>query len=401
MKKEKDNVKKLKDKILLLITEDEQNRNILIKKIDELEKKKMNECLYANLLELFVHLSFSEEEAKKHWDNIFDNYQYLQKNLDRTVGLRVAMFDYFINLNRMLSEPILVEIWLFKETEKMAMIDALTGLFNRRYFDLSLKKELKRANRYDKIFSLLLLDIDNFKNINDSKGHPFGDIVLRKLGAYLKQNCREEDILCRYGGEEFIFILPETTGDSALLLAERLRDTIKKKPFFMKNKIFFSGGISCYPYDGTSAVKLIKNADKALYAAKFSGKDCIIKSCTENRRYVRYTQSLKVHFKPVNIAFRDADVKEVYTQDVSLGGLKFESDALMALDSKLLIDISLPDNNEVVLVGTVIWLKKINESLYWYGVRYDDITHEQLVILKKFLSSNGDKSDLNKGSYPC
>jgi diguanylate cyclase (GGDEF)-like protein len=396
MIKEKDNAQILKKRILSLLTEDEHNKNMLIKKIDELEKKKMNECLYANLLELFVHLSFSEEEAKKHWDNIFDNYQYLQKQIDRTVGLRVAMFDYFINLNRMLSDPILVEIWLFKETEKMAMIDALTGLFNRRYFDLSLKKELKRAKRYDKIFSLLLLDIDNFKNINDSKGHPFGDLVLKKLGVYLKESCREEDILCRYGGEEFIFILPETTGDSALHLAERLRDTIKERPFFKKNRVFFSGGISCYPYDGTTTVTLIKNADKALYAAKFSGKDCIIKNCTENRRYIRYTQSLKIHFKPVNIAFKDTDVKEVYTQDVSLGGIKFESTELMPIESKLLIDITLPDNYEIVLVGTVIWLKKIDDYLFWYGVRYDDITHEQLVVLKRFLNDNGNTKKLKE-----
>ncbi|MBN1697855.1 MAG: diguanylate cyclase [Spirochaetales bacterium] len=385
MKKEKDTITFLKEKVSSLLMEDEKSRTMLIKNIDELKKKNMDEYLYANLLELFVHLSFSEEEAKKHWKNIFENYRYLQSKIDRTVGLRVAMFDYFINLNRMLSEPILVEIWLFKETEKMAMVDALTGLFNRRYFDLSLKKELKRAHRHDKIFSLLMIDIDNFKVINDSKGHPFGDIVLKKLGAGLKESCREEDILCRYGGEEFVFILPETNGGSALVFAERLRNTIRNNSFFKKHRIFFSGGIASYPFDGMNANKLIRNADKALYAAKFAGKDCIIKSRTENRRYIRYTQSLKIFFKPVNIAFRQSDVRQVYSQDISLGGIKFESYELLQLDSKLLLDISLPDKNEVVLVGTVIWFKKIDNTLYRYGVRYDDITHEQLVILRQFL----------------
>lgn len=382
------NVKQLKDKIISYLGEDDKNRKILLEKINELIKSKPNELVHSNLLELFVHVSFSEEEAKTHWDNIFKNYNLLNQSLDRNAGIRVAMFDYFINLNRILNEPILVEIMLFKETEKMAMIDALTGLFNRRYFDLSLNKELKRAKRHDSVLSLLIIDIDNFKKINDLKGHSFGDTVLKKFARTLQEQGREEDIICRYGGEEFIIILPETTGDGALKYAERLRHVIKNQKFIMENKITFSGGIACFPYDGRNASKLIITADKSLYAAKYAGKDCIIKSGTENRRYLRYNKSLKVLLKPIDIAFKSSSLKEVYTQEFSLGGMKFETNELIPIETKLLLNIMLPDNEEVVIVSTIVWLRKIEKDLYSYGVKFDDMRQDQLNKIRTNLPNN-------------
>jgi diguanylate cyclase (GGDEF)-like protein len=288
----------------------------------------------------------------------------------------------------MLKNPILVEIHLFKEAEKLAMIDSLTGLFNRRYFDMVLKKELKRANRLNKVLSLFLLDLDNFKNINDTKGHLTGDMILKQVADFLKTSSREEDIICRYGGEEFIVILPEIKGDDALIYAERVRLDFKKKneDLFKKYELTFSGGVSSFPYDGRTAVELVANADKALYMAKYSGKDCVYKSNLKNRRHTRFNNSWKFLYQTVDKTFKHANVDEFYTKDVSLGGIRFETKDEFSVGTKLLLSISLPGNEELIIVSKVVWTKDgTNANSRIYGVQFFDINSEQLKKMKTTL----------------
>ena len=163
----------VKEKIISALTEDDLNKQFITDLIEKLSSPSREGKFFSGLLELFIHISVNEEEAKDHWQKIFDNYEYMAARLDHDVGIRVAIMDYFVNLNKLLKQPILVEIRVFRETEKLAMLDGLTGLFNRRYFDINLLKELRRASRYDKDFSILMLDIDNFKDVNDTKGHLF------------------------------------------------------------------------------------------------------------------------------------------------------------------------------------------------------------------------------------
>ena len=136
-----------------------------------------------------------------------------------------------------------------------------------------MKKEAKRALRYGKTLSLLIIDLDDFKAINDTKGHLFGDDVLKRLAAILTSISREEDIPCRYGGEEFVVILPETSANGALTFAQRLRAEMHAEAFFLDNRITCSGGVATYPDTSDAIEDLLKNADKALYEAKLSGKD--------------------------------------------------------------------------------------------------------------------------------
>jgi len=245
--------------------------------IETLLNSSASQNFCSELLQFFVHTAFEEQEAQLHWARIFDNYDYLAEGLNRDVGLRVAIFDYFVNLNRVVSSPIMVEMHVFKETEKLAMVDSLTGIFNRRYFDVGLKKEIKRSQRYGSALSLLMIDIDNFKEVNDTKGHLFGDDVLKRLAIILGSISREEDIPCRYGGEEFVVILPETNTEGALTFAARLRAEMRNDAFLREHRITCSGGITSYPEGGESSVELLKSADKAMYQAKFSGKDrCMV-----------------------------------------------------------------------------------------------------------------------------
>ena len=267
---------KVKQRVLALLPNQDNQETSVIRGIESLSDSPNSGNFCAELLKFFVHTKFEEVEAQHHWEKIFENYDYYVNELNHDIGLRVAIFDYFVNLSKVVSSPIMVEIHIFREAEKLAMVDALTGIFNRRYFDLSLKKEIKRSMRYGKTFSVLLIDMDDFKNINDTRGHLFGDKVLVTLATLLTSISREEDIPCRFGGEEFAVVLPETHAKGALTFAERLRSEMRSHEFFREHQITFSGGISSYPNDGDNIVALLAVADKALYEAKFSGKDCCI-----------------------------------------------------------------------------------------------------------------------------
>jgi len=162
--------------------------------------------------------------------------------------------------------------------KSLACRDGLTGIFNHRYFQDSLKAELNRASRHEKIFSLVFLDVDYFKRYNDTNGHPLGDILLRHLARILAKTIRKSDVLARYGGEEFVIILPETPKVNARIVGEKIRRIVEKYPFEgqetqPQKNLTISVGISTYPEDGTDCHALIQCADGAMYRAKNSGRN--------------------------------------------------------------------------------------------------------------------------------
>ena len=372
---------------LLALLEMERKFNYFTFEINEILASGTKELFYSKLLELFINLNFGEDEAKNHWENIINNIDFMKNHLNREIGLRVAIVDYFINHTEMMKEPIVVEMRVFKENEKLALVDSLTGLFNKRFYDITVRKEYKKALRFNQIFSLFLLDLDDFKKVNDTKGHLFGDQVLANFGKFLSLSSREEDIICRFGGEEFIVILPETTGDGALMYAERIREILKEDNFFKKHKITFSGGISTFPHNGKDLEELFKSVDKSLYAAKYAGKDCIIKSTGNKRRFKRFNKSRKIQYQCMGDSFNDKkpQIKEVITQDISVGGLRFESQEDLKLDSLILLKLGIPDDDELVISGKVMWVKRINKELFSYGVKFNDIDTKDANKLKKIL----------------
>jgi diguanylate cyclase (GGDEF)-like protein len=175
---------------------------------------------------------------------------------------------------------IIDKIRLFQETKRLSITDGLTGLFNSRYFYRQLELEIARTNRYGSTFSLILFDIDNFKQLNDTYGHQAGDDVLQELAAILKSASRETDIVVRYGGEEFIVILPNTPEEDTMHLADRIRALVESKLFLPHHAnsphITLSGGIASYPATAPDAKSLLYAADTALYSAKSSGKNRIV-----------------------------------------------------------------------------------------------------------------------------
>lgn len=167
---------------------------------------------------------------------------------------------------------------LHEKTTVMAITDAVSGVFTRGYMQDALDKEFHRS-KYAKLpLSVLILDVDNFKTVNDSYGHPQGDVVLREVAKVIKSLTRTTDTVCRYGGDEFILILPETNRFGAVLVAERIRQTIEKYEFVSGShviKLAVSGGVSSFPEAVETKKELIESADQALYDAKNQGKNKI------------------------------------------------------------------------------------------------------------------------------
>jgi diguanylate cyclase (GGDEF)-like protein/PAS domain S-box-containing protein len=165
---------------------------------------------------------------------------------------------------------------LFEERKQQARIDLTTGIYNRRGLNELGIREIDRSQRFDRPLSLLMVDIDHFKRVNDTYGHPIGDLVLKELADRLKNHLRSIDILSRYGGEEFVIILPETATDHATEVAERLREVVEQKPFTpdgLALPITISLGISTLNGDALDIQTLIKNADDAMYVSKRSGRN--------------------------------------------------------------------------------------------------------------------------------
>ncbi|SKB13406.1 putative diguanylate cyclase [Planktothrix sp. PCC 11201] len=165
-------------------------------------------------------------------------------------------------------------------THNLSIRDPLTGLFNRRYQEKSLERHLKHAKKHQQNLSIIMGDIDHFKNFNDQWGHQAGDVVLVEISKFLIYNIRQSDIACRYGGEELILILPRTSLEEAKNLAEQLRLGIEKlsldKPHQFLQKVTISLGVASFPEHGLSSLGITQSADLALYQAKANGRNCVV-----------------------------------------------------------------------------------------------------------------------------
>ena len=163
--------------------------------------------------------------------------------------------------------------------QDMAITDGLTGLLNHRRAHEILRQEIKRAKRYQRPLSILMLDVDSFKSFNDTFGHPQGDVLLCSIAKILKRSVRNVDFVGRYGGEEFVVILPETIRSDAFILAERIREAIASEPFRAGGQIIYktvSIGVASFPDDAEEPTELVQMADEALYRAKRAGKNCVL-----------------------------------------------------------------------------------------------------------------------------
>lgn len=199
-------------------------------------------------------------------DNEFDNKSFSHERINSLVN--------FSNQTSLAINNIL----LYEKIKNLSIIDELTQLYNRRFFDETLESEISRSKRYDTDCSLIMIDIDFFKNYNDKNGHLAGDELLRLISKIFKSSCRNNDYVCRYGGEEFSIILPDTKALGAYEVAEKIRKKVLENVFPYEEKqpnkkLTISLGISSLPELAENSFDLKNTADKALYEAKHSGKN--------------------------------------------------------------------------------------------------------------------------------
>lgn len=236
---------------------------------------------YATRIRQLAHLELEEPKAEELWRNVARHRRELYRRLDRDVGQRVALLDYILNVRPQLVEPTIIETTTLDAIKRDAISDSLTGLYNRHYFDGAWRREAERCHRYGVTSSLLLLDLDEFKEVNDEYGHRVGDKVLRLVGSLILKHVRAADVPCRYGGDEFAVILSDTPQPEALTVAERIRADVETS--FERNavcgqflEVSVSGGLATLPLDADSPEQLFVLADGALYEAKNAGANRIV-----------------------------------------------------------------------------------------------------------------------------
>ncbi len=171
----------------------------------------------------------------------------------------------------------------FKRVEELTLADEWTGLFNARYLRTSLVDEAARAERYGRQLALVFFDLDNFKMVNDTRGHAVGSALLKNIGAAIRDKVRETDRLVRYGGDEFVLVMPETSKAGAMAMAERLRLALVEASHVIDGHgltVQASFGVASFPEDAKSAEALLEAADRAMYVAKSRGRNCVVDAST-------------------------------------------------------------------------------------------------------------------------
>jgi diguanylate cyclase (GGDEF)-like protein len=340
------------------------------KLLDEFERKKgKGDALYSPLLYLLTHLNFTEARAARHWERIRNHRERLRGQMARDPGLRVAILDYFVNVSRELKNPKVIELAIYERTERSAVTDGLTGLFNHAYFLQTLRQEVLRSKRHGLKASLLLLDLDDFKDVNDQRGHVEGDRVLMKAAAIVRDSVREIDIAARYGGEEFAVLLPDTARLGAFVVAERIRARIEKRFRRKRPRVTVSGGLAIFPEDAGTPADLIVQADAGLYRAKAAGKNRVLLAQGERRRYKRVAATPRVR-----LATSEGPAP-VRVKNVSEGGLLVSLRREVPMGSTVSLVIEAPDAEPVGLRGEVVHLQRVpgeEEPAFDVGVRFVD-----------------------------
>lgn len=230
------------------------------------------DLFHSDLLYAITHQFFAPEEAPRLWEEMLRHKCEISRILGRNVQIVVATLDYLTNIANEVRLPTLVSEGHIAEIVSQSMHDGLTGLFNHSCFQELLDLEIKRFFRHGTVVSLILLDIDNFKQVNDRWGHPEGDRVLQELAGAMRNVTRESDICSRYGGEEFAIILPMTDIRGGSEMAERIRGEVGKISVG-QTFLTISLGVAVSSSATGDADALVTIADQALYQAKEQGKN--------------------------------------------------------------------------------------------------------------------------------
>lgn len=254
----------------ILAASNHDDRTLLLT-IDELHRQHGG-MVYPAVFQILYNIDLKIDTAKRYWQEA----TLYRQQADSVHSLRAILFDYLYNRTNELEDPRVINAQQLVKLQRNSITDGLTNLYNQSHFKQELEKlTFSDADRPGAVFSLLLFDLDHFKQFNDRCGHLRGDLALAKVGQIISSLAPAGALAARYGGEEFAVILPETGLAQAIILADRIRKTIEQTRFdgedrLDKSNLTISGGVASYPVAGKSTVALIAHADSKLYDAKIS-----------------------------------------------------------------------------------------------------------------------------------
>lgn len=373
---------RLRQSVLRLLETDPPEDEKLLAEIES--RSQPGQPLYSSILYVLTHLNFTEAQARRNWSRVLAHRARMRKSLGRDAGLRVALLDYFVNVSQELKNPKVIEISIYERTERSALTDGLTGLFNRAYFNQSLQREIHRTRRHGSKLSLVMLDLDNFKQLNDTRGHVAGDRALVKVAGIVGECLRDIDISARYGGEEFALILPETPVDGAFVVAERIRKRVETQLGSRKGSrgVTVSGGIATYPDDALEAEHLVMQADSLLYRAKANGKNRIVIADPNRRRHERIPMTC-----PVELEVGARKTIAAMTRNVSEGGLLLDAPVPLPVGRRVGVVVRPREDRVLSLRGLVVRAATATqgEGRYELGMRLlsDPRRNRELVLLNR------------------
>ncbi len=325
--------------------------------------------VYQFLLQFLTSLDLPSSTAHDYWQQTILHRDQMSGLLGRKVSLITALGDYLHHHGQDEYTPYLIDAKSYEQIVQESVKDSLTGLNNRAYFDQVFEQQLSLALRYNTDLSLLFLDLDNFKDINDRYGHQTGDFVLQSIAAMIEKEKRDSDIAIRYGGEEFILLMPHTGSINGLILAERIRQLIACTVLNHNDNAIsmtISGGLASYPTDGEITSDILAVADQALYQAKGAGKNLISIFKEDKRRYLR----VKFH-NPVYVKELEIEAIPTYAgrgKDICIGGILFQNSEPLTIGSRIQIHTQIHKENRLLLIGTVVRVEAFGADDYDIGV---------------------------------
>ncbi len=353
----------------------------------DLQKMERREgpIVYVELLYMLCHIRFEPGEAREHWEAVIHHRAELEDALGYTVDLSVALVSYFVHVSGKLRNPKVIELKLFEETRASAYKDELTGLYNFRFFQEFLGWEVKRCERGGGEFAIAIGDLDNFKNYNDRFGHEVGNQALQAVGRTLQGAGRDQDVVVRYGGEEFVIIMPETSKDDAGRVADRVCRAIAElelSPAHPTDGLTMSLGVASYPGDALTPEALIRCADRAMYTAKAKGKNQV-QLYGANRRALR---RVRVEVEG-EIRVLEAESLPFSTLDISERGLRFRAKRLLPMNSMVEFVLNLPGHSQrVKAYGRVVRVSESDDGDYEMALEIMDIDTREFSALTRYLS---------------
>ncbi|MCM8831048.1 MAG: GGDEF domain-containing protein [Candidatus Omnitrophica bacterium] len=234
----------------------------------ELFKTFLQELKYLSGIEdIKISTSKQPDYLEYKISDTFDDFLYIKASTDRIKDIPI-----FLKVLKLCNQ----KIELYEELQQLSIYDQVSDVYNRRYFILRYQEEFERAKKFNLNLSIMLIDIDHFKKINDTYGHLVGDVVLKEVARIIKNNIRQIDLVARYGGEEFAVILPETEKLGAIMVAQRLCSSVSGAKIFAFDEVLsatVSIGVGSFPQNTIYSDVLIETVDKALYKAKTSGRN--------------------------------------------------------------------------------------------------------------------------------